>query len=133
MRYESHEIFIEIFFNHFCINPFSLLEFNGWAELKHSAFAHNNDFVWSFESGESMCDGDDCAVFKLFLDNFLNDLIVFHIDVGSGFVNDNDFTLFEEGATNAQQLFFASWKTVIVDHLVQSIFLHHDIVQIAFL
>lgn len=55
-----------------------------------------------------MCDGDDCAVFKLFLDNFLNDLIVFHIDVGSGFVNDNDFTLFEKGATNAQQLFFAS-------------------------
>ena len=47
-----------------------------------------------------MSNSEHSAISKLFLDDSLNDLIIFHVDIGSGFINEDDLALFEEGSTD---------------------------------
>lgn len=75
-----------------------------------------------------MGNGEDCAIFKLFLDNFLYPLIVFDIDVRCGLIDDNDFAFFHKGSADTEQLFFTCWKIIIIYFTVQTVSLHDHIV-----
>ena len=49
----------------------------------------------------------DRAFLELGRDDVLDELIVFLVDVGGGFVNQDDLALLEEGSTDAEKLLFA--------------------------
>jgi hypothetical protein len=74
-----------------------------------------------------------CAISELFLDNPLDDFIVFHIDVCSGFINEHYLTFFEEGSTDTQELLFAYRKTVIGYLALKASFLCNSLIEIALL
>lgn len=49
-----------------------------------------------------MGDGEYRAVFEFGFDDFLYELIVFEVDVGGGFIDDDNFAVFEEGSADAE-------------------------------
>jgi hypothetical protein len=55
-----------------------------------------------------VCNGQDCAFLEFGRYDFLNQLIVFLVDVGSGFIDQDDLALLEESSTDAQELFLAN-------------------------
>jgi len=57
--------------------------------------------------------GQNSAVYKLLWNYFLDDGIVFDINIGSCLVYQNDFTVFKESSANAQKLFFSSRQALI--------------------
>jgi hypothetical protein len=54
-----------------------------------------------------MGDGKDCALFEFVRNNFLNNSIVLDIDVGSGLIHQDYFTMLEKGSADTQQLLFS--------------------------
>ena len=48
-----------------------------------------------------MCNSKNSACFEFLRDYFLDETVISDIDVCGGFVNEDDFTVFEEGPTNA--------------------------------
>lgn len=51
-----------------------------------------------------MGNGKHGAILKLALDNLLNQFIIFHIDIGSRFINNNNFAFLQEGSADTKQL-----------------------------
>jgi hypothetical protein len=55
-----------------------------------------------------MGNGQHSALIKFGLDYFLNELIVFEIDISRGLINENYMIIFQESSTNAKKLFLSS-------------------------
>lgn len=85
----------------------NLFQFLRRTKLEGSPFSHHYNLIRTFEGGQPMGDGQHCAAFELLSDNFLNDLIVLLVDVGRGFVDDDNLAFLEEGPADAEELFFS--------------------------
>jgi len=55
-----------------------------------------------------MSNRQDCAFFELGRNDFLNQLVVLLVNVGSGLIHEDDFTVLEESSANAQKLFLTN-------------------------
>lgn len=55
-----------------------------------------------------MGDGQHGALLELFGDNFLDDGIIFGINVGSGLIDEDYPRVFQKSSADAEQLFFTS-------------------------
>ena len=71
-----------------------VLEEGLWA-IKFSNFsiAHNHDFIALYNCLESMSNSDHGAVLELLVDQFLDHLLGFDIDIGSCFIEKDDLVL----------------------------------------
>ena len=59
-----------------------------------------------------MGDGDDSEVSELLVDKFLNLFLSNQVDVGGGFIHDDDLVLAEDSSDDADELSFARGKVV---------------------
>ena len=59
-----------------------------------------------------MGDGDDCEVFELLVDKFLDFLFGHQVNVGGGFVHNDNLVLSEDSSDDADKLSFARGEVV---------------------
>lgn len=79
----------------------------GRVELGHLSVVEDEDAVRLDDGLESVGDNDHGAVFEALLDQLLYGLLGHDVDVGGGFVQDDDLVLSEDGAADADERLLA--------------------------
>ncbi len=78
-----------------------------------------------------MCNCQNSAFFEFGRDDLLNELVVFLVDVGSSFIDQDNLALLEESSTNTQELFLTNRKTVISHLSIKPAFFFNNFKKIA--
>ncbi len=128
----SYQKLLRIYHHHVII-PAILYHFKlSWRpEFYNLSFFHDQNFIRTSQSRESMSDCQDSTVFELLSDYFLVDGIVFNINISCGFIYKHYFTVLEKGSTDAKQLFLACWETVIRHRCLKTSFFHDGFIEVA--
>lgn len=94
----------------------------GSVELADRAVGEHEDAVGVDDGVEAVGDGEDGGGGELLEDQLLNDFFGFDVDVGGGFVHEDNAVLLEDGADDADELFLARSEVLAVglDLLVEA-------------
>jgi len=84
-----------------------------WAIIfSNFTIRHDHDFI-RFNNGlKSMGNSQHCASLELLMDELLDLLLSFNIDVGCSFIKDHNLVLPQNGTADLNQWFFTRWKVI---------------------
>jgi len=79
-------------------------EFGRAVEFAYLAKAQNKHAITLYDSVDSMCNDDHCGILESSIDQSLDFLFGYHINVGCRFVENYEFGFSEDGSANAKKL-----------------------------
>ena len=103
------------------------------AELDEFACVHDHDFVVVLKRAQSVRDRYHRRRLQPLGNCVLDEFIVAGVNVSSGFVDEEDARVLEEGSANAQQLFLPRGETVALNRAAEAAPPFHHAPQIALL
>lgn len=93
--------------DHLCENAAPGQQLMRGADLHNLPLVHHDDLVVVGDRVQPVRDGDHSGLLEFGLDAGLDEVVRLHVHIGSGFVQDQELVLAQEGASQAEQLFLA--------------------------